>query len=432
MPGQLISSFKKLCRKVIGDPEKFSLESRIFHSFSALAFVILPIEIFFNLLIDLPDSAIITIGILLIQLVLYYLSRHKGLLNLAVILSGIEIIICLGINYFYNSGIKGGTILLFAVSLFMTISVSQKNQWKIWLSLNLLVVLTITYLEYIDPSVIKVQYQTRQGMFLDIIGSYIIVIILLYVGISSIRQNYTAQKQLTDEKTLALEMLNAEKDKLFSIISHDLRSPLALTQQYFSILKEVELDNEERIALEKDLFKTINDAQDLLTNLLSWAKTQMERPTAQVKSIQLTQLLNKTADVFMPIALKKNIQLKTIIEKPITIKADTDMLQLVMRNLLNNAIKFTAAGGSVELKAVKNENECIISVKDTGIGIPVDKQNDIFSLKVNSTYGTENEKGTGLGLVLCKDYTLLQGGKIWFTSSEKGTTFFVSLPCLTG
>ena len=430
MPNRKQSPYQKLQLLVIGSIDEFSLESRIFHSFSAIAFVVLPIQAIFNLAINLPIPALTSLIVCAIQFGLYYLSRFKNKLNIAVILSGIEINILTAFNYFFNSGITGGTLLLFAISLFMAISVSQKKHWFIWFGLNLGTVITITCMEYYDPAVIKIQYATRQDLFIDNVGTYIFIIFILYVGTSSIRKNYNAQKQLADEKTLTLESLNAEKDKLFSIISHDLRSPLALTQQYFSALKEVEMDNEERLELEKELVNNLTNAEDLLSNLLNWAKNQMQNATPKIKKINLNQLLEKKMEVFQNIALKKDIQLITNINENINIKADMDMLRLIIRNLLNNAIKFTPAGGKIVLTAIKQDADCIISVKDTGIGIPTDKHGDIFSLKANSTYGTENEKGTGLGLVLCKDYTLLQKGKIWFTSTEGvGTTFFVSLPC---
>lgn len=423
------SLYQKLRLLVIGDTDQFSLESRIFHSFSAIAFIVSPIEVVFNLIIGLNGAALITFMVFLIQSFLYYISRVKHRLNIAVILSGVEINILTAFNYFYNAGIAGSTLLLFAITLFMTISVSQKKHWIIWFSLNAAVVIGITGMEYFDPTIIQVHYAGRKELFIDNVGTYILIVVILYIGTSSIRKNYNTQKQLADEKTLALEKMNAEKDKLFSIISHDLRSPLALTQQYFSALKEVEIDKDERQALENDLVSNLTNAEYLLNNLLNWAKNQMEDTTPQIKSINLNQLLARKTEVFTPIALNKEIHLTTIINDSITIKADIDMLQLIIRNLLNNAIKFTPAGGDIELKAIKQDNQCIISVKDNGIGIPANKQESIFSLKANSTYGTENEKGTGLGLVLCKDYTLLQNGKIWFTSMEGvGTTFFVSLP----
>lgn len=431
MPEQTLPFFKKLSLQVIGSADEFSLESRIFHSFSAIAFVILPIQVIFSLIVGLLAPACVTSTVLLIQLGLYYLSRVKGKLHLAVTISGIEIVIFTALNYFFNSGIAGGTLLLYAMSLFMIMSVSPKKQWPLWLFLNVLAIIILTVWEYYNPGIVKIRYNSRKELFIDNVGTYIIMIVVLYVGTSSIRKNYTAQKQLADEKTHTLEMLNAEKDKLFSIISHDLRSPLALTQQYFSVLKEVSMDNEERLALEKDLVSNLTNAEYLLNNLLNWAKNQMKGATPQIKNLDLKQLLARKAEVFKPIALKKEIQLSTIINEDIVVKADIDMLQLIIRNLLNNAIKFTPAGGKIELKAVKQDGECIISVSDNGIGIPLSKQDTIFTLKADSTYGTQNEKGTGLGLALCKDYTLLQGGKIWFNSTENsGTSFYVSLPCV--
>ena len=189
------------------------------------------------------------------------------------------------------------------------------------------------------------------------------------------------------------------------------------------------MDNEERQELEQDLVNNLTNAEELLNNLLNWAKNQMQNAAPQIKKINLNQLLKKKMEVFKFIALKKDILITTNINENIAVKADMDMLRLIIRNLLNNAIKFTPTGGKIELTAITQDNDCVISVKDNGIGIPADKHGDIFSLKANSTYGTQNEKGTGLGLVLCKDYTLLQHGKIWFTSTEGvGTTFFVSLP----
>ncbi len=423
---------KKFLRAAIGNNDEFSLESRIFHSLSILAFTILPLQIIFNLIVGLWISGSITFMVLLIQSGLYYLSRVKGKLNLAVTISGIEIVIFTGLNYFFNSGIAGGTLLLYAMSLFMVMSVSPKKQWGLWLFLNLTAVIALTVWEYYNPGVIKIQYVSRKELFIDIVGTYIIVIVLLYTGTSAIRNNYLQQKQLSDEKTHTLELLNAEKDKLFSIISHDLRSPLAMTQQYFSALKDIEMNNEERQLLEKELINNITNTQDLLTNLLNWAKKRMEDTAPQLISVDVRQLLLKKAEVYASIALKKNIRLTTVTDDKLTVKADVNMLKLIIRNLLNNAVKFTPAGGYIELKAVKDKDQCVISVSDNGTGIPLNRQNSIFTLKASSTYGTENEKGTGLGLVLCKDYTLLQGGKIWFTSIEnQGTIFYVSLPCAT-
>ena len=127
--------------------------------------------------------------------------------------------------------------------------------------------------------------------------------------------------------------------------------------------------------------------------------------------------------------MKKGLVLKSFIEPDLQFIAEADMLQLVVRNLINNAIKFSNLGGEITIKAYRKELEGVISVTDNGIGIALQKQKDVFSSRLKSEYGTNKEKGTGLGLYLCKELIELQNGKIWFTSQPGvGSEFFISLP----
>lgn len=422
-------TLKKYRSVIIGDPESFPLESRIFHTFSFFVLLILLFEAFFNIAIHLYVSATLAFGVLGIQTSLYYLSRYKNKLQLAVILSAIEVNTIKAFGYYFNDGITGATLLLFAASLFILMSVSNKKLWPFLLAFNVVVVVSIIMSEYWHPDIIQKHYETRGEQFADNIVSYLVTLILLYVSTAAIRKSYTRQKYLTDEKTLALELLNAEKVKLFSIIAHDLRTPLASVQQYFNVMAELSIDAAERAEMEKDLLLTIGKTQDLLTNLLKWAKNQMDGTIAYLQAIKLSTYLEETTDLFRNIADKKDITLTTLADQSITVRADPDMLQIVIRNLLNNAVKFTSPGGRIVMKAIAEGDRCIISIADNGLGIPLSRQGDIFSLGTSSTNGTQNESGTGLGLVLCKDYTELQGGRIWFQSIEnEGTTFFISLP----
>jgi two-component system sensor histidine kinase/response regulator len=429
MPVSLKNSLKKYTLKLLARPQKLTLESRIFHTFSFFVLLILVIEAFFNLYLHLYVSAGLAFGVIFIQSYLYYLSRMKNKLQLAVILSAIEVNGIKAVGYYFNDGITGAALLLFAASLFILMSVSNKKLWPFLLAFNVIVVVSLILSEYWHPGIIQQHYLSRADQFKDNIVSYLVTVVLLYVGTASIRQSYTRQKNLTDEKALALELLNAEKVKLFSIIAHDLRTPLASVQQYFTVMAEVGIDAEERAEMEKNLMETIGKTQDLLTNLLKWAKNQMHGETAHLQAVQLSTYLEETTELFQTIAVKKDITLSTIADQTITVRADPDMLQIVIRNLLNNAVKFTRPGGRIVMKAIADGANCVISISDTGVGIPHKRQADIFSLNNSSTNGTGNEGGTGLGLVLCKDYTELQGGRIWFNSVDKeGTTFYISLP----
>lgn len=126
---------------------------------------------------------------------------------------------------------------------------------------------------------------------------------------------------------------------------------------------------------------------------------------------------------------KKRISLDINIDASIKVMADINMLQLIVRNLLGNAAKFTPAGGTIFIKTSKTGDKCLIEVRDSGLGIDLSSQQDIFSLKVRSTFGTDNEKGIGLGLYLCKEYTMAQQGQIWFeNNSGGGSSFYLELP----
>jgi two-component system sensor histidine kinase/response regulator len=222
-------------------------------------------------------------------------------------------------------------------------------------------------------------------------------------------------------------MANDTKDKLFSILAHDLRSPLVSIQNYLEILSDFKLDESEKLSIKKDLLNSTQHTQQMLSNLLSWSKSQMQGVTANLANVNLKEVLKSTFQIHKTIAAEKGILLTNQINNTVFIVADTDMLQLVVRNLINNAIKFTAPGGEITVSDDIIGDYCRIIIRDNGNGIPVEEQESIFSLKVNSTFGTKNEKGVGLGLVLCKEFTELQNGKITFESLPGiGTTFYVS------
>jgi signal transduction histidine kinase len=214
-----------------------------------------------------------------------------------------------------------------------------------------------------------------------------------------------------------------------SIIAHDLRGPLSNIQNYLELVSEYGLDKEEREVVEGDLLKVTQSTLNMLSKLLIWSKSQMDGVTVKLSDLNLNDTLKNTLELERIMATKKNIDLTYAIDETISVVADSDMLQLVIRNLVSNAIKFTPPGGRIDVSTKKTNNECRISIADNGRGIPLEQQADIFSLKVRSTFGTSNEKGVGLGLILCKEFTDQQGGRIGFESTPgRGSTFFVFMP----
>ncbi len=229
-----------------------------------------------------------------------------------------------------------------------------------------------------------------------------------------------------------LQQLNDTKDKLFSIISHDLRSPFAQLKGILDLFEKGGISEEELKYFLPEIIKNVNYTSDLLNNLVYWAKSQMSGLHANPEKIDIYRLIANKENLFSKAIKIKNISFINQVEKETMIYADENMIDLVIRNLVANAIKFCKPTDTILIKAEETANGfLIVKVADTGIGISIENQNKIFSKQNFTTLGTQKEKGTGIGLKLCKEFVEVNGGKIWIDSEEgKGTIFSFSLPTM--
>ncbi len=247
-------------------------------------------------------------------------------------------------------------------------------------------------------------------------------------------------RDITDRKMAEIQMhkyseelqeLNATKDKLFSIIAHDLKSPfnsiIGLTELIKNEVRYMDLASIEQYA--GVIYSTSRNTFRLLENLLDWARVQQSRMPFAPEPILLKKLVSETVELMIDKANSKMIAVINYIPDNLIVSADEDMLKTVFRNLISNALKFTAASGKVEISAIRKPDELEITVKDTGTGIKKEDLEKLFKVDSNYTQrGTENEKGTGLGLLLCKEFVEKHGGKIWVESQEgTGSAFTFTL-----
>lgn len=234
-----------------------------------------------------------------------------------------------------------------------------------------------------------------------------------------------------EQRTAELRASNITKDKLFSIISHDLRSPMAALKSTIEILDPQILNSVELEMIKRELSKQFEATDDTLQNLLLWAKSQMGGVSIQKEEIQLKKIIDQKIVLFALIAENKQIRLINNIEEQIQVYADINHLRLILRNLIANAFKFTLINGTITISATQESEDFItIAVKDTGVGMTVEQIGKLFITNTHfSTRGTDDEHGTGLGLLLCKDFVEKNGGKIWVESEiNKGSTFYFTLP----
>lgn len=230
----------------------------------------------------------------------------------------------------------------------------------------------------------------------------------------------------------ALIEANTTKDKLFSIISHDLRSPMSSLLGALDIImaSKESIDPDTLFQLLRELHITTKSAFDLLDNLLTWSRSQIGALRCKPEKFKLLPIAKEVIGHLRRNAKIKTINIKVDIGKDTEVYADINMVHTVIRNILSNAIKFTPELGAIEINAVENKNEVIFIIKDDGIGMDEVTVDRLFNFRIyESTKGTNNETGTGIGLKICKEFISRNKGKIWVESTEGGgTTFYFSLP----
>jgi signal transduction histidine kinase len=232
------------------------------------------------------------------------------------------------------------------------------------------------------------------------------------------------------EQKEKLDQLNTVKDRFFSIISHDLRNNLTTMKLYFDLISNKDYEPQDNGEITKQIAGSVENTIDLLENLLVWASTQIKGVPIHIQKLNVHTLAQENINLLSGTAHQKNISLKNNVDEDALAYGDIDMINLVLRNLITNAIKFTGENGEVLLWSTKEQNMRIIAIQDNGIGISTENIDKLFHQHLHpSTKGTANEKGTGLGLLLCKDFVNRNGGEIWVKSRKnEGTTFFFSLP----
>jgi len=237
------------------------------------------------------------------------------------------------------------------------------------------------------------------------------------------------QKQEITSKADHLKEIDTVKNKLFSILAHDLRSSFYSIQGLLNLLDSDDLTKDEMVTVGLHLKQSVSFTNTMLDNILHWAKSQMQGSFTKKEQIFLKEFSNTKINFIKNSASIKNIKIVNNIPTEISVFADSDQLDLILRNLFSNALKFTPNLGTITISAIEKDGLVEISIKDNGIGIKDDILQKIFKTESYfSSKGTEGEKGTGLGLVLCKEFVEKNGGKIWVESnSDQGSTFTFTL-----
>ncbi len=238
------------------------------------------------------------------------------------------------------------------------------------------------------------------------------------------------QKEEIQSQAETLQQLNDLKSKLFSVISHDLRGPMGTLRTLLELLTREKVTQEEFITISDKIKNSLSVTERTLENLLNWSLSQMEGIKAEPRVIEVKNTIDETCSLMLETAQRKMINIQNNISHEVWVKADSDQLQLILRNIIHNAIKFSKPSDTIVVSAEKDLPFCIISVKDNGIGMTNDELHMLIETKhYFSKAGTLKEKGTGLGLLLCKEFIKLNGGEMNIKSTiNEGTQVTFTLP----
>lgn len=366
-----------------------------------------------------------------------YLLRKKHKFNLPFFIFGFVAYPALAISFYHNDGVQGPSAYVFILINLVMASIAP-IRWVFGLALvNILFFVGLFYVGIFFPDAIPTNYPDKTTLFIDHSITYLSASLGMIFILMTVRAYYQTQKSRSEENEKELIVvnrdlinINAQKDKIIAILAHDLKNPLQSIMQTLEMLNETnDLTREEMDFIHGELLKNTKRTYTMMENILEWSSFELRGQNSRVREVDLKSLLGDTLEIMKSIAKQKGIALNTQFNANPILHLESDRLLLIVRNLVQNAIKFTNVGGKITFEVSNDGNDILLSVEDNGIGISENQLNAIFQFEAKHTYGTAKEKGTGLGLHLCYQNAKKIGAILSVESKEGvGSTFSLRIP----
>lgn len=383
----------------------------------------IPLNLFFCILNFYQQKTLLGITNLLLFggaiLILVINSYRKFLLSRLILTFLASILFMIGAIFFRN----GGEYYLIANLIIIIIYFNEKKYiFLISLFNCLLFIAARIFLE-------KSDYNYGNVSFPRVIFNISWALLMMLLALLYFKKEQEDYQGLIEEKNRELEDLNNTKEKLFSIIAHDLRSPIGQLKNSLDLVSHEYISPDAFRKISAKLSSEVDQLHSTLDNLLKWSISQFQGIQTKPENNLLSTVLERKATLFKPLLERKNLVLSWQLNN-LGVFMDRDHLLLVLRNLISNAIKYSYPGNNISIQAYRQEKNVIIEVADRGMGMTDEMKASIFQTNTMlSKTGTIDEKGTGLGLKICKEFIEKNGGSIWVeTAPGKGSTFYVSLP----
>jgi signal transduction histidine kinase len=446
---RIVEKYKEV---VFGSDTTFDVQKRIFLLVTHISFIIAFVGVVTNILLGL--NTILTLITVLAFLIILYLHVQvkKTQLDLRHSIGFLIIsVITFSFLWFFNGGYNGNNSVLIFVYFIVVVTILPAKLRLVSFYVYSIMIVGLITVQYLYPHTI-IPYHNEHQRYIDLALGYFLYIILAYNIQNTILKNYDIEhervkiksNQLSDliqqlnitnqqleESIQVVEELNASKDRFITVLSHDLRSPF---QGLLGITKTLEADyssfsDEDKRFYISQANKSLDKIYSFLEELLLWGRVQRNAVKLNYELCSLKEVLTQTLILLYEGADKKKISIDVKCDESLVVLLDKEMISIVLRNLISNAIKFSPVGSRIKINAGKENNELKISVVDEGVGIPEEYIPKLFKLDENiSTVGTDGEIGSGMGLILCSDILKKHHGKITVQSKEgRGSTFIVTL-----
>ena len=445
--GSKKSGLKSVVKTILGISSEYKLEHRILNAVTVVIILISFISMPINYLTQMPvitvyGALVIAIGYILLFL---YSIKSKNFIRFYYLFFSTTIFAIFPFFWIINSG-SLGPIPYFLMLLYVWIIITSQNNGYLYFSVLLFIVIVVLLgIDYKYPQII-IGYRKNEDRLIDLLVGFLLIAVSIVISLRIFMNIYRNAIKKEIEQKIELEAknleilsqrneltkLNSDKDRFLMILAHDLRSPFSSILGLLDLLAS-NIHKYDIGKIEKQINKVNNSAKatyKLMEDVLVWIRANSGKIPYEPQKLGFANIYSDMIINYQLAASDKGITINYLVSEEIFVFADANMVQTVLRNLVSNAVKFTDMGGVINISCVKNREMATITVSDNGIGITPEIIAKLFDLsELYTTKGTGNESGTGLGLLICKEFVENHGGKIWVESEAgKGSDFKFTLP----
>lgn len=420
---------------IVGNRSVFTKQQRLYNLANIIGVGFYLCGAFINILSQVEISLVlICLFLSILHGFYFYLGRFYGKYGFIPFLLVLQTLAVGIFAWFYNAGSQGPFPMLFVFAQTFLYSFIDRR-WQVWVAFFLFIIFaSLSFVEFINPVSIS-QYESSKYRLIDICLTYA-VILIVYQVLAYVTQNdfelehnkLLDSNRLVNEQREKLEQINLMRTRLLTVLSHDIRSPLTNIYSLIEACHEDLIEKEEFNTYTRELQNQISYNLGLLDSLVLWARAQSENFMVQKENVPLNDMVLQCVSVFEPTLKQKQLTVEIEIASTLKINCDVDIIKIVFRNVLSNAIKFSYSGSKISFSVKEFDNHLMLLITDYGVGMDAVTLNGLYSSELVSKLGTQKEKGSGMGLLMCRDFIAQVGGKLELTSEvNNGTVVSIQL-----